>query len=201
MNKKRHMIQIQHTTDKKRALDILQKAYCQSQGLGWMIKKCDAKKMRIFISFFMHECMVKNGAWITGDKNGVLFFYHMSNRKKSFRNFFRKMYIIFFITGIKNGVRAMRLKKMIDTIRPKTGWLGFLVATDIDACDKAAAYEIKREMFEMARKTNETIYLETTVPRVRLLYKAAGYKEYYVMKHPYTDLTIWFMKREVHGNL
>ena len=53
----------------------------------------------------------------------------------------------------------------------------------------------EQEMFRLADETNEPIYVETTNPRVMLLYKKSGYVEYANLKHPYEDLTIWFMKR------
>ena len=36
------------------------------------------------------------------------------------------------------------------------------------------------------------ICLETTQPRVRRLYRYAGYTEYAVRRHPYADLDIYF---------
>ena len=93
----------------------------------------------------------------------------------------------------------MRCKKIVDNIRPNTGWFGWLVATDDTAVGNAAAYEIKNEMFRLADESNEPIYVETTVKRVMILYKASGYYEYAKINHPYEkDLTIWFMKRDPH---
>ena len=48
----------------------------------------------------------------------------------------------------------------------------------------------------MSKKQNKPICLETSIPRVRKLYKLSGYEEYAAIKHPYEDLTIWFFKRE-----
>ena len=98
--------------------------------------------------------------------------------------------------GIKNGARVIRYKKMIDSIRPGSGWFGWLVATESGTIGCAAGYEMKNEMFRMADESNEPIYLETTTKRACMLYKALGYSEYAQLKHPYADINIWFLKRE-----
>lgn len=188
---------IQNKQDKNRALDIMEKAFIDSTGMTWMLKRNSKKHLRIFLSFFFHEVSVKNGAWLTGDRNGVVFFYQLQNHQQSMLNIFRKLYVFVCIMGFTKGVKAMRCKKIVDNIRPKTGWFGWLVATDNTAIGNAAAYEIKNEMFKLADESNEPIYVETTVKRVMVLYKVSGYYEYAKIKHPYKeDLTIWFMKRD-----
>ena len=193
------MYHIQNNQDKNRALDIMEKAFIGSTGMTWMLRRNNKSNLRIFLSFFFHEVSVKNGAWLTSDRNGVVFFYQLQNQKKSILNVFRKLYVFVFIMGFNKGAKAIHCKAIVDKIRPKTGWFGWLVATDDTAIGNAAAYEIKNEMFKMADESNESIYVETTVKRVMVLYKASGYYEYAKITHPYEkDLTIWFMKRDPH---
>ena len=103
--------------------------------------------------------------------------------------------------GIKRGIQALKYKKRIDKVRPKQGWLGWLVATDSTAVGNAAAYEIKNFMFNRSDETNAPVFVETTVPRVRLLYLRAGYTQYASIKHPYHNLDIWFLKREPNSTI
>ena len=187
---------IKNNRDKKRALDILENAFIDSPGMTWMLRKCNKKNLRIFLSFFYHTVAIKDGAYLTSDRNGVVFFYQLQNKKTSISNLFRKLYVLLFIVGLKKGMLAAKYKKNIDKLRPKSGWFGWLVATDTKVSGNAAAYQIKQEMFRLADETQEPIYVETTNPRVMLLYKKSGYLEYANLKHPYQDLTIWFMKRE-----
>ena len=187
---------IKTKNDKTRALDILENAFISSRGMTWMLRKSSKKSFRIFLSFFFHEAAAKNGAYLTSDRNGVVFFYQLQNQNRSILDFLRRLYIAIFIMGLKKGILAAKYKRLIDETRPKTGWFGWLVATDNKVSGNSAAYEIKQEMFRMADETNEPIYVETTVPRVMLLYKTSGYYEYSKIKHPYEDLTIWFMKRD-----
>lgn len=191
------MENIQLDTQQNRAFQILKNAFSTSPGMNWMLRdqSSESGKQRI-IEVMFHEALSKKGAYITSDGNGVLLFFQVQNKKFVPRNFFRTLYILNFVTGIKNGIRALRYQKMVAQTRPKKGWLGLLVATDQSVQGNAAAYEIKQEMFRIADETNECIYLETTVPRVRILYTAAGYIEYAQKQHPYADLMIWFFRRD-----
>ena len=68
---------IQNKQDKNRALDIMEKAFIGSTGMTWMLKRNNKNNLRIFLSFFFHEVSAKNGAWLTSDRNGVVFFYQL----------------------------------------------------------------------------------------------------------------------------
>ena len=44
------MNQIQNIKDEKRAIDILEKAFINSKGMTWMLKRKNKKNLRIFLS-------------------------------------------------------------------------------------------------------------------------------------------------------
>ncbi len=188
---------IQSEIQKTRALTILNKAFHESPGITWMLgENKNDKKLNTFLSIFLLEAYVKNGAYLTSDNNGVVLFFRLQNSKASFLLAIKKIYVLLFIIGLNRGIKALKYKKTVSEIRPKTGWLGWLVATDNSVKGNAAAYEIKNFMFEKSDDSKETIYVETTVPRVRLLYRVSGYTEYAHLKHPYNNTDVWFMKRD-----
>lgn len=191
------MKRIQSKSQKKRVFEIFEHSFADSPGMNWMLRNRNSERgKRWIINLMFHQGISQNGAYITSDNNGAVLFFQVQKKVFSLSNLLRTLYIFSFITGVKKGIRALRYRKMVSAIRPKTGWLGLLVATDQTVTGNAAAFEIKREMFRIADESNECIYVETTVPRVRLLYKASGYIEYAEMKHPYTDLNIWFFRRD-----
>jgi hypothetical protein len=197
-NEKELMDQINNFQDKKRALDILEGAFNNSPGMLWMLPHKDRKSLRRFLYFFLKTAIVNHGGWITRNKHGVVLFYRLQHQKRSWSLFFTKLGILLFVMGFKNGLRAARYKKLVDGIRPATGWFGWLVATDQNVVGNAAGYEIKQEMFRMADETNEPIFVETTVSRVKYLYECSGYYVYNSIHHPYEELTVWFMRRDPH---
>ena len=183
--------------DRPRSFEILDNAFSQSYGMTWMLRNKDSIRSKKWIIRLMYlEAKSKNGAYITNDKNGVVLFFSIQDKRLSIRYKLGIICFILFVTGIKNGIRALKYQRLVASIRPKKGMLGLLVATDQNIAGSKAAYQIKQEMFRIADEKNENIFLETTIPRVRALYLAVGYVEYAEMKHPYVDLVIWFFKRE-----
>lgn len=188
---------ITNQIDKSRALDIIVKAYALSTEMSWIVAKFRSNSaLRYFFDISYRDALINNGVFLTSDRNGVVFFYRLQNKKISWNNFSRKIYAFFFLTGIRIGIKVINCKKIINKIRPKEGWVGILIATDMDAFGKAAVLEIKKETYRLADEKNEPIYLETTSPKAMRLYKSAGFIEYNQMKHPYEDLTVWFLVRE-----
>lgn len=181
--------------DKKRVLEIFKDAFVESPGITWMTNS-NEKKLDALLSYFIDEAFVKNGVYLTTDNNGAVLFFQIQNRKKSLSIILKRIYLILFILGLKKSLQTFKYKKLINSIRPTTGWLGWLVATDQNVEGNKAAYEIKNEMFRISEESKEPIFVETTVKRVRLLYLRAGYQEYHSIKHPFEDLTIYFMKKE-----
>jgi hypothetical protein len=194
------MNQIKSDTDKNRALDILEQAFYDVPGVMWMIKhtKYRRKHLRLFLSLCFQETSEKHGAYLTSDGNGVVFFYNLQERPHLVLNFFRKIYIILAIIGVKRSLCVLNTRKLIDQVRPKKGWYGWFLATAQGVIGTRAGYEIKRDMFKIADETNEPIYVETTIRRIMILYTKIGFHEYAKRKHPYEDLDIWFMKRDPH---
>jgi hypothetical protein len=96
---------IHNTQDKKRALDILERAFCSSPGMLWMLPGKDQKKLRTFLSFFLQTALVNKGGWITGNKHGVVLFYRLQNQRVSLPLIFKKLRVLLFVVGIKNGIK------------------------------------------------------------------------------------------------
>lgn len=195
------MILIEDKKDKKRAMEIFVSAFIDAPGIMWVLKRKSNAARIITINILFHEGLVKKGAYITNDKNGALLFYSTDDGRLSFINTLRKLYLILFYSSIVNAYRLIKYRKIISATRPKGALVGFLVATDQNVVGNEAAYEIKREMFEMSKNLGKDICLETSIPRVRKLYQISGYKEYASIKHPYEDLTIWFFRKEFSNEL
>lgn len=193
---------IQTREDERRAIEILEDAFVNSPGVYWMVKDtANLSQRKWIIRLLFYESQAKKGAFITTDRNGALLFFQVNQKVTTPRLFFLRLYVLFFITGIRNGLKAMHYQKMIASVRPSNGWLGLLVATDKDLRTSKTAFEIKHKMFDSSDASNLCIFIETTVPRVRKLYQSSGYTEYAEIKHPYTDLTVWFFKRAPENQL
>ena len=194
------MNQIKNSSDRNRAINILENAFYNVPGIMWMIKSTKNRRrdLRIFLSFCFDQTSEKEGAYLTSDKNGVVFFYNLQKKPNKLLDFFRKLYLILMVIGVKTSIRILKTRERVDQVRPKKGWYGWFLATEKETIGIRAAYEIRRDMFRMADETNEPIYVETTIERIRTLYSRIGFYEYAKIKHPYENLNIWFMKRDPH---
>lgn len=182
--------------DKKRALEIFNDAFIDSLGIMWVLKRKTLNSKKLTIKVLFHEGIDKKGAYLTEDKNGALLFFDNNNTRTSLNNIIRKIWLVIIYAGFVNAYRLIKYRELISATRPKGVLIGFLVATDQNMIGNAAAFEIKNQMFAIAKNLKKTICLETSIPRVRRLYKLSGYTEYAEIKHPYEDLTIWFFKKE-----
>lgn len=192
---------ITSTIDEARALDILQDAFSTVPGVTWMVENTRNEKaaLRKLLAFCFHTSAEKHGAFLTADRNGVVFFYHLQSKPKLLKHILRSLYLALAVIGIQRSIEIVRTRKIIDSIRPKRGWYGWFLATSKDKQGLQAAYEIKRDMFRIADETSEPIFVETTIPRIKELYKLIGFYEYAKLKHPYKDnLEIWLMRRDPH---
>lgn len=187
---------IKSEKERERAIEILEEAFKHSLGIVWLLKRNEKKQVNRFLSFLLEEALINKGAFLTENKNGVVLYTRLQDNTVSIKLTLKKIYIFLFVLGIKNGVKALKYRRIVNEIRPKKGWCGWLVATDTSVIGNEAAYEIKNEMFKKAEETDESVFVETTIKRVKLLYERAGYYEYAQIEHPYEELTVWFMRRD-----
>jgi hypothetical protein len=190
---------IRNPYDEARALEILEDAFAAVPGVTWMVERARNKKaaLRKLLAFCFRESADKKGAFLTADRNGVVFFYHLQQKPAWIKHIFRSLRLMLGVIGIRRSMEIIRTRKLIDSLRPSKGWYGWFLATAKDKIGMRAGYEIKQEMFRIADEANEPIYVETTVPRVALLYKKIGFYEYARVRHPFKEsLQIWLMRRD-----
>ncbi len=190
------MHQIKTANEKQRAIEILVDAYFQAANVTWMLKTKSKKNLKAILDLLFYEAKAKNGAYISENQTCVLFLYDQKERYISLNQIFRKLHVLIFVTGISNGLKALKFQKQVATIRPKEGLLGMALGVIENKMTTATIFEMKRTVFEVSKAKNLPIYAETTVPRLLKLYKALGFEIYRDMKHPYCDLNVWFLKKE-----
>lgn len=188
------MIPIRTKEDKNRTVEILTNAIFDAPNLSWIFLNRTKKNLAFFFLTILNDAIAKNGAFLSSNRNGVLFFYNISDRRISRINIFRKIIVLIFITGLVNGFKIIKHNRNMSRFRPKTGWLGMLMATENN--NFSAAFEIYSFINNVYRKSKLPVYAETTSSRVCALYKAAGFSEYFKLKHPFANLEVWFLRKE-----
>jgi len=186
------MYLVKSQQDIDRAQEIFIEAFNDSEGINWVLKRRTKKSKELTVKVLLHEGIDKNGAYLSEDRNGAVLFYDSNNKGSSINNIIRKVHLVLRFSGIQNTLKLISYRKLIAATRPKNSMVGFLVATDRKIKTNNAIYEIHNEMLAIAKRQGKQIVLETSKPRVRRLYSFAGYEQYAEVKHPFSDLTIWF---------
>jgi hypothetical protein len=181
-------------TDKQKAIEILAEEYLNANNVTWMFRKKTKRNVRMLFKILFNEAKAKKGAFITESSSGVLFLYRQDIQKQAFANFFLKLYVLLFVAGISRGLKALKWQKTVNSIRPKEGMLGIAFAISNDENKMKTSFEIKREIKVISTESKLTIYAETTVPRIKILYESIGFEVYHEMEHEFADLRVWFLK-------
>ncbi|MCH2225598.1 MAG: hypothetical protein MK066_12580 [Crocinitomicaceae bacterium] len=189
------MVRIQTLGQKNRALDILSQCLHKSQSITWLLNKSKNRleALRALTQYCFVEANEYKGAYISDNEKGVMFFYRLKDVKQSFSLFSKKIILACKVTGWRNAIRVVRLRKIMNRIRPTVGWYGFLLTSD--SSGEIANRLIRKEMFRRADETGLPIYTETMSPKVRIAYRDLGFIEYECIPHPHVDCHIYFLKR------
>lgn len=175
------------------AIDILVETYADAPNIKWMFNQ-NHSNLTYFFRVLIEDAITRKGAYLSSNNNGVLFFYDLQTKNFSFKSFYLKMHLAFFIIGIKKTAQIIRLNNLKKKYRPQNGYYGSILAVKSNDLQWETNFELKKEFSKVFKQFNQPAYLETTNRRIYLLYKKLGFSEYYKTDHPYADLTIYFMK-------
>ncbi len=193
------MRKISTIQEKLRAKQILAQEFQDSEGMNWMLKHRSVEKLEELIDFMLQEALSREGAYITSDNNGIVFFHNTEKKFNSFSlsNLVRIVKLFAFTTGIKKGVQLIRYQKTIQSNRIKGGLIATLLAVDSkNKLSTKTAYEIKTNVFKTSDQFKLPLYIETTKKRAMLLYRALGFVLYKTLEHPFIDGSkIWLYHR------
>ena len=190
------MNKVSNIYDKKRALEILELTFFHSDGFNWISnQKFNKRGIKYLIRIIYTVASLRDGAYLSNDKNGVMLFYRLQKHNFSISQIFNYIGLLFSI-GITNTLNVLKYKVIIESLRPKEGLVGLLLATYQTGNLKCLYYDYKKTTFQIADEINQPIFLETTSKKARKLYQFSGFYQYLEIKHPFSDLTVWFLRRD-----
>lgn len=190
---------IESKEDYERTMDVLTRCFVDTPGMTWMFADNIDRKKGIFelSKYMLDESRLYDGAFISNDGAAIVFMFKMSDEKFSFRKLKYQLRFLIRVTGIKNAIRAAKLKKMTEEIRPREGYVAWLLASDPEVKNTEGPWDIKNSVHNMSVESGLPIFAETTNPRVRLLYRSIGFREYHSMDHPFIEGgKVYFVRRD-----
>ncbi|MBI1223279.1 MAG: hypothetical protein GC180_11795 [Bacteroidetes bacterium] len=175
---------------------ILADCYLHAPNITWFMEK-NRKKACFFFSMVLQEAMLKKGAYLSEDRKGVLLLYPQGKSIFHPCLLLRKLMLVLFYLGPKKSVQLIKTQQIQAVQRPKTGLYGMALAILPHENLWKTQLEIKRKMNQIQLESGLSIYLETTNERYAILYEKLGFSIYQKIAHPYANLSVWFMKKDI----
>lgn len=141
-----------------------------------------------------------DGIYLSEDKTTVLFYYKKSQYKRGLIDYLR--YGKMFIQAIRPSQLFPTLKreKYIASLRPDYEdyiYVWVLGSVPNNKSLKGLA-DIRDHLFGLSETLQLPILIETTVEKVRKLYRYVGFEEYHKWEDTEAGIDVWFLERKLN---
>jgi hypothetical protein len=188
-------------TDREIIISIVTRAFEQNpRAVAMMKKKNPARSVRLMTEYAYQLVDKFDGIYLSKDKTTVLFYYKKSQYKRGFVDYIR--YGKMFMRAIRPSQLFPTLKreKYIVSLRPdyKDYIYVWVLGSVPDNKSLKGLSDIRDHLFGMSEKLQLPILIETTVEKVRKLYRYVGFEEYHKWEDSEAGITVWFLERKVN---
>ncbi len=187
--------------DRDIVISIVSRAFEQNpRAVAMMKKKNPARSVRLMTEYAYQLVEKFNGIYLSEDKTTVLFYYKKSQYKRGLIDYLR--YGKMFIQAIRPSQLFPTLKreKHIVSLRPDYKdyiYVWVLGSVPNNKSLKGLA-DIRDHLFGLSEKLQLPILIETTVEKVRKLYRYVGFEEYHKWEDTEAGIDVWFLERKVN---
>ena len=174
-------------------VDLLVRAYQDNPTLLRIVgtHKGSTRRMRILFRVSVADAMKINSVHITDNGHGIAVIYPIADKPGSL---WSQLKLVFSVSGLSRGIKALKREKLIKQIRPKGDYLHFwILAVDPLVKGIETVQEMRDFAFNLSARTKQTIYAETPMKRTKMLYERYGFTTYDQWEDG--DYTVWFLKR------
>ncbi len=188
-------------TDRDIIISIVSRAFEQNpRAVAMMKKKNPSRSVRLMTEYAYRLVDKFDGIYLSEDKTTVLFYYKKSQYKRGFIDYLR--YGKMFIQAIRPSQLFPTLKreKHIVSLRPDyEDYIYVWVLGSVpDNKSLRGLSDIRDHLFGLSEKLQLPILIETTVEKVRKLYRYVGFEEYHKWEDSEAGINVWFMERKVN---
>jgi hypothetical protein len=188
-------------TDRDIVISIVSRAFEQNpRAVAMMKKKNPSRSVRLMTEYAYQLVEKFDGIYLSEDKTTVLFYYKKSQYKRGFIDYLR--YGKMFIQAIRPSQLFPTLKreKHIVSLRPKYEdyiyvWV---LGSDPNKTSIRGLADIRDHLFGLSETLQLPILIETTVEKVRKLYRYVGFEEYHKWEDAEAGINVWFLERKVN---
>lgn len=188
-------------SDREIVISIVTRAFEQNPRAQAMMKKRNpSRSVRIMTEYAYRLVEHFDGIYLSEDKTTVLFYYKKSQYKRKLIDYIR--YLKMFIQAIRPSqfFPTMQREKYIASLRPdyKDYIYVWVLASVPNNRSLDGLADIRDHLFGMSEKLQLPILIETTVEKVRKLYRYVGFEEYHKWEDKEAGIDVWFLERRVN---
>ena len=182
-------------------VDIISKTFDDNPMINFIVKQDTKRKTRIrdLAKYSFRRCARRDGVFLSNDGKGVALCYR-NQAKGNWRDILDQIELIFKVIGIGGVSDAQKRESYRAEIRSKDPdylyfwFLGVLKGGE----HMAAVKELRDTIFDLSDQLKLPIYLETTLPKNKLVYERYGFQTIHEWEVPGSNgITMWFMRRGV----
>ncbi len=152
------------------------------------------KKISRLADYAFVKALNRNGAYLSDNKKGTALCFKSSDSAFSVREIYLELRFAFSIP-IKKVFQTLKRESYIKKHRIEGEHLYFWFL-GVEKGGGKAGFELKDYLFELSRKEQLPIILETSVERNRKVYERYGFRVYHEWADSGDGKTLWFMVRE-----
>jgi len=188
-------------TDRDIVISVVARAFEQNPRAQAMMKKKNPSRSVRLMTEYAYQLVEKfDGIYLSEDKTTVLFYYKKSQYKRGLIDYLR--YGKMFIQAIRPSQLFPTLKreKHIVSLRPDYEdyiYVWVLGSVPNNKSLKGLA-DIRDHLFGLSESLQLPILIETTVEKVRKLYRYVGFEEYHKWEDAEAGIDVWFLERKVN---
>lgn len=188
-------------SDREIIISIVTRAFEQNpRAVTMMKKKNPARSVRLMTEYAYQLVDKFDGIYLSEDKTTVLFYYKKSQYKRGFIDYIR--YGKMFMQAIRPSQLFPTLKreKYIASLRPdyKDYIYVWVLGSVPDNKSLKGLADIRDHLFGLSEKLQLPILIETTVEKVRKLYRYVGFEEYHKWEDSEAGINVWFLERKLN---
>lgn len=154
-----------------------------------------SKKIRRLAEYAFIKALNRDGAYLSENKKGTALCFRSNFGSSNFRELYFELRFAFSLP-IRKTFQTLKRESYLKKHRYKDEHLYFWFF-GVRKDGEQAAFEIKDHLFQLSKKEDLPILLETSVERNKKIYERYGFKVYHEWPDSGSGKTLWFMKREV----
>jgi len=188
-------------SDRDIVISIVSRAFEQNPRAVAMMKKKDpARSVRLMTEYAYQLVEKFDGIYLSKDKTTVLFYYRKSQYKRGLIDYL--LYGKMFMQAIRPSqlLPTLKREKYIASLRPdyKDYIYVWVLGSVPDNKSLKGLADIRDHLFGMSEKLQLPILIETTVEKVRKLYRYVGFEEYHKWEDNEAGINVWFLERKLN---